>query len=94
MFSQKVCHDIKSNDLPEFNISCSSKENSVIFGGGIYRTPVSFLARQDLCHMEILLHKRSNTSSNGVFFVFCRYQIPCNWYYCYVFIACHERIMN
>ena len=29
------------------------------FGGGIYRTPVSSLVRQDLCCMQILLPKRS-----------------------------------
>ena len=42
------------------------KKNSTVFGERIYRTPVSFLARRELCRMQILLHKRID----GVFFRF------------------------
>ena len=41
-------------------------KNLVVSGGGIYRTPVSSLARQDLCHMQNLLHQGAMRS----FFLF------------------------
>ena len=53
-----------------------AKKNTLIFGGGIYRTPVSSLAKQDLCRMQILLYKRGNASSNGIF-LFPGH--PCQW---------------
>ena len=80
VFSQKESKTLSGMESSEttyhssMGLACREQavKNSAVFGGRIYRTPVLFLVRQDLCRMQILLHKRSNASSKGVVFVFCR----------------------
>ena len=50
-------------------------KNSATFDGEIYRTLEFSMVRQDLCRMQILLHKRSNVSSKDGFLFSADYQV-------------------
>ena len=59
----------KRTKLSGYRMSSASskKKKQQFLEEEFYRTPDLSLARQDLCHMQILLHKKSNASSSGVF---------------------------